>query len=111
MKANDHPQYRNSTVAFLNLLVMLSQQGEMVMSRGGNTKELTSVSISVSNPTERVLILPYRNNNIFATIAETLWVMSGRNDIEFLSFYLPRAIEFSDDGKAWRAGYGPRIRN
>ncbi|MCB9112297.1 MAG: hypothetical protein H6634_13720 [Anaerolineales bacterium] len=111
MKANDYLQYRNSTFAFIDLLVKLSQEGEMVMSRGGNTKEITSVSISVSNPIERVLILPYRNNNIFATIAETLWVMSGRNDIEFLSFYLPRAFEFSDDGKVWRAGYGPRMRN
>lgn len=40
-----------------------------------------------------------------------MWVLSGRNDLEFLSHYLPRAVDFSDDKKTWRAAYGPRLRN
>ena len=50
-------------------------------------------------------------NNIVATVAETVWVLAGRNDLEFLSAYLPRASDFSDDGFTWRAGYGPRLRD
>jgi thymidylate synthase len=40
-----------------------------------------------------------------------MWVLAGRNDIEWLSAYLPRAADFSDDGITWRAGYGRRIRH
>jgi thymidylate synthase len=51
-----------------------------------------------------------RNNNIFATIAETFWVFAGDDKVDpFLSFFLPRASDFSDDGKIWRGGYGPRL--
>jgi len=39
-----------------------------------------------------------------------MWVLAGRSDIEWLSAYLPRAKDYSDDGVAWRGGYGPRIR-
>jgi thymidylate synthase len=39
-----------------------------------------------------------------------MWLLAGRNDIEWLQHYLPRAAEFSDDGKTWRGGYGPRLR-
>ncbi len=44
-------------------------------------------------------------------LPKSMWVIAGRNDLEYLSAYLPRAIEFSDDGCTWRAGYGPRLRN
>lgn len=40
-----------------------------------------------------------------------MWVIAGRNDLSLLSAYLERAIDFSDDGLSWRAGYGPRLRN
>lgn len=64
----------------------------------------------IANPQRRVLNVPFRNNSLPAVCAETLWVLAGRNDIEWLSFYLPRAKDFSDDGKTWRAAYGPRLR-
>ena len=48
---------------------------------------------------------------MFASIAESMWVIAGRNDLDYLSAYLPRAVEYSDDGRTWRAGYGPRLRN
>jgi thymidylate synthase len=38
-------------------------------------------------------------------------VLSGRTDVAGLAPYLPRAVDFSDDGKTWRAGYGARLRD
>lgn len=73
--------------------------------------ELTPVLIKVSNPKQRCLVIPNRLNNIIQTVAETIWVLGGRNDLAYLTTYLPRAGKFSDDGLIWRAGYGPRIRN
>jgi len=103
-------QYKNATDAFISLTSLLNDQGNFVKSRAGVTKEISSISFSIKEPLQRVLIVPYRFNNIFATIAETLWVFSGNNNLQFLSKYLPRAYNYSDDGITWRAGYGPRLR-
>lgn len=62
-------------------------------------------------PRARVLTVPGRNSSLPAACAETLWVLAGRSDLEFLRYYLPRAGDFSDDnGVTWRAAYGPRLR-
>jgi thymidylate synthase len=68
------------------------------------------VLVEIMDPRRRVLNIPFRNNSLPAVCAETIWVLAGRTDIEWLSFYLPRAADYSDDGKTWRAGYGPRLR-
>lgn len=102
--------YRNLTDALVGSLRLLLTEGATVPSRNGETKELFSHQIRISHPTERVLISPHRGANIFAQLAEAMWVMGGRDDVEFLSRYLPRAKDFSDDGKVWRGGYGPRLR-
>lgn len=67
------------------------------------------VTINVADPRDRWLSVEGRNSSALAAIAETFWVLSGRNDIDFLTRVLPRAPNFSDDGFTWRAGYGPRL--
>lgn len=104
-------QYRNSTQALYGLLKLLDRKGVKVEVRGSITKELTGLVIETDRPEERVYLMPYRNDNIFAKIAETIWMLAGRSDIGWLSYYLPRAPEFSDDGLNWRGAYGPRLRN
>ena len=82
-----------------------------VQSRNGSTRERTMVSITITNPHQRGITTPHRHASLPAQIAETMWVLAGRNDVDWLSHYLPRAPQFSDDGKVWRGGYGPRIRH
>jgi thymidylate synthase len=93
------------------LMGELLLNGEQFGSRAGATLELMHVGITLTEPLNREIVLPERKASIAAQIAETMWVLSGRNDVEGLSHYLPRAADFSDDGKEWRAGYGPRLRN
>lgn len=81
-----------------------------VGSRNGRAMELTHVALTLKEPWKREIVNPDRRASIAAQIAETMWVLAGRNDIEWLSHYLPRAKDYSDDGKTWRGGYGPRIR-
>lgn len=102
---------KNETDALIDVLQKINAHGEKVVTRGFEQKEILANLEKIIHPNERVILVPHRNNNIFALIAETLWVMGGRNDLDFLSFYLPRAIDFSDDQKTWRAAYGPRLRN
>lgn len=104
-------KYRNATVAFKHLLSRVGAEGANVTVRNGSTMELQSQLIEISRPKERCIVVPGRKNNIFATIAETVWMLSGGGEIAFLEGYLKRAEEFSDDGLTWRAAYGPRLRN
>lgn len=103
--------YRNATRAFVAELAEIRSAGDPVTGRGKSTHELLARSVTLANPTERFITVPGRRNDVFATLAETMWVLAGRNDMEFLSRYLERAKEFSDDKVTWRGGYGPRLRN
>lgn len=102
--------YKNSTDAFLIQLARVKHHGKVVSPRGMETKELLSQRITIMNPRQRCIVLPERNDDIVAKVAETLWQLAGRDDIEWLSWYLPRAPKFSDDGVTWRGAYGPRLR-
>ena len=103
--------YTDINEALPKLCNSVMNEGFEVGSRlGDRTMELTHVGVTLTQPVNRYITLTSRKANVAAQIAETMWVLAGRNDIEFLSHYLPRAEEFSDDGETWRAGYGPRLR-
>lgn len=104
--------YRNVTEALPALATHLISTGEEVGSRlGERVIEQLHQHIVLTHPTEREVLTTGRRAKLPAQIAETMWVLAGRNDVEWLSNYLPRAADFSDDGKTWRGGYGPRIRS
>jgi len=105
------PVYRNAADAFCGQLSRIMHRGSLVDPRRKVTRELVGESFTIYAPLERFIIVPHRENNPFATVAESIWVLSGRNDIGFLLPYLHRAAEFSDDGTTWRAAYGPRLRD
>ena len=70
------------------------------------------VIVELTNPRTRVISITGRGASLPAQAAETLWVLGGRNDLTYLTHYLPRAPQFSDDGgKTWRDAYGPRLRD
>ena len=104
-------RYRNIEEAFLHELRQIVDHGDDIEVRGNRTRELRARLIELDAVRERCILLAGRNNNIFASIAESMWVLNGRDDLDYLSAYLPRAPEFSDDGQTWRAAYGPRLRN
>lgn len=102
--------YDNATEALPHLMKHVLLKGDVVPSRNGTTRELPMVQIRLLRPFQPEVLTPHRGTSLPAQIAETMWVLSGRNDAEWLSHYLPRALDFSDDGKTWRGGYGPRLR-
>lgn len=86
--------------------------GDEVGSRlGERVLERLHQTVTLSEPWRRYCLVPGRKANVAAQIAETMWVLSGRDDVEWLANYLPRAKDFSDDGRTWRGAYGPRLRS
>lgn len=103
--------FTNMDSALPSMAFKVLSEGSEVGSRlGERTRELLHQQIIIDQPWQREVLVPHRNVNIAAQIAETMWVLAGRDDMDFLTNYLPRAVDFSDDGKVWRGGYGPRLR-
>lgn len=68
------------------------------------------IIIKISNPLARFVTIPQRKWNCILPYAESLWIASGRNDMELAGHYVKNLYQFSDDNFFMRAGYGPRIR-
>lgn len=103
-------KYKNINHLTLEALRELKENGHKSDSRNGKVHQLFDNDLIIENPRARHLYLNGRTNNIFATLIEIVWVLSGRSEIHpVLSYVLPRAPEYSDDGKTWSGSYGPRL--
>lgn len=103
-------EYVNVSAAFDASLILL-RDAMTAKPRGAVTRELIAHNFKIERPHEMFIFSALRFTNPFAQIAETLWVLAGRNDLDWLERYIPQCKKWSDDGKTWRAGYGPRLRN
>jgi thymidylate synthase len=80
--------------------------------RGKGTTEVVGTTVvTITRPLERLCLNPARRLNPWVTLAEFPWIIAGRCDISWLLPFLPRAADYSDDGRYWRAGYGSRLRD
>lgn len=69
------------------------------------------VQIAFTNPRNRHLLIPERKWQFALPYAESLWILLGWNDLDALpGRFFKSLYNFSDDGKTWRAAYGPRLR-
>lgn len=103
-------RYTDVSTALPDLMGHILRQ-PMSDSRGGLVKEALHQTIVLTEPWRREVLTPGRHASLPAQIAETMWLLAGRDDVEWLATYLPRAPEFSDDGKVWRGAYGKRLRS
>lgn len=69
------------------------------------------VLIKISNPLARWITIPERKWMLELPYVESLWIASGRNDLDIIEYYLPSMKKFSDDNKFIRGAYGPRFRS
>ena len=79
-------------------------------SRLGPTYEILNFKTVIQNPLYRCTVSLNRNINIFFHLAESIWVITGRNDLEFMEIFNSRFQKFSDDGKTLHGAYGKRLR-
>lgn len=68
------------------------------------------VTITYTNPLERVLFNQARDCNPFFHVVEALWMLAGRNDLEPLVHFNSEMAKFSDDGYSLHGAYGHRWR-
>lgn len=103
---------RNVNEALPLGLMLLKERGVPVESRGLRTIEAPGPVMTVyRRPQERVLFCPDRDANPFFHFFEALWVLSGSNRVHMPTFFLPKLMEYSDDGRTFYGAYGYRLRN
>ena len=101
----------DATTLFVTLVRKLFAVGVEYRRGGTLMREFPEpVCAVLQDPTRNLVLHPNRMINPWVTLAEFPWMIAGRDDIAWLLPYLPRATDFSDDGKTWRAAYGPRLR-
>lgn len=68
------------------------------------------VMITYTKPYERVLFSPLRDANPFFHLMESLWMLAGRNDVEFPAYFAKNISNYSDDSLTLHGAYGHRWR-
>lgn len=80
--------------------------------RGKETLEYPEPVCTVyERPWERVLFHPARDANPFFHFMESLWILAGRNDVEWIEQFNKNIANYSDNERTFNAAYGFRIRN
>lgn len=97
-------------VVYPALASQIMTDGRDRFPRGTVTKELHPVMIQVTNPRQRLVTAFNRPINVAFALAEVLWILGGREDVEMLNHYNSRIKDYSDDGKVFNASYGDRLR-
>lgn len=101
----------NSTKLYFDAVNDLVEKGDECCPRGKLIKELRPASVEFTNPYNRITFLGSRRVNPFFMIAESLWIISGKADVEWLTKFNANIGQFSDDGVWFNAPYGERIRS
>jgi hypothetical protein len=103
---------RNVNSAFVQGIELIRQYGVARKSRYGDVLEIPEpVTTVYEKPLERVLFDPIRDANPFFHLFESLWILAGRDDVEWLVQFNKRMAEFSDNGETFHGAYGKRLRN
>lgn len=91
--------------------MLLRNSGISAVSRGIEVIEYPEpVATVYTQPRERVLFHPVRDANPFFHFMEALWIIAGRNDVKWLTRFLPNMADYSDNGLTFHAPYGERLR-
>lgn len=91
---------------------LLVKEGVKRETRGEICYELPEPFLfKITDPTARIVTITDRKWKKVLPYAESLWIASGRNDLAYITHYLERMKDFSDDGIYMRGGYGPRYRD
>jgi|TARA_R110000765_G_scaffold19517_5_gene51124 thymidylate synthase len=90
----------------------LNAVGNWAESRNGRTLVAPGpVTTTYVNPRNRVLFNKTRDANPFFHLMESLWMLDGRHDVDWIAHYARQMRKYSDDGKTFHGAYGYRWRH
>jgi thymidylate synthase len=87
---------------------MRKSKSHEVDPKGKKTLEILNHS-TIVNMKEPVVTYEKRRLGYKFMAAEAYWILTGRNDVDFIGEYSKQISQFSDDGYFFNGAYGPRI--
>ncbi|OTA17146.1 thymidylate synthase [Xenorhabdus vietnamensis] len=104
-------RYHTFNQLYIETLDLISNNYEFENSpRGHSEREVLGFSCKLTNPLSRYCFHPMRKQNVIFNYAEALWYLSGKNDLDFISWYAPSMAKYSADGKTLPGtGYGKKL--
>ena len=94
---------------YKDVMSTILKKGQVTHPRGFTCLELSPCVTELWNPQANIITNPIRKINKGFAAAELLWMLSGRNDVEFVNFYNSNMAKFSDNGITFFGAYGPKI--
>jgi thymidylate synthase len=85
----------------------LTMKGVPVTASRGETRELTAVTLELTNPLARLSRSESRGK-VFSCLGELSWYLAGDNTLDMIGYYIPQYDEEAVDGIVLGA-YGPRL--
>lgn len=79
--------------------------------RGGGQeiRERLCQGFMLSDPRDRLALVPARDLSVSYVVAELLWYLSGSDSTEWIGYYAPFWRNITDDGTTANSAYGARI--
>lgn len=102
--------------ALPHALPLLRQYGEAHTAAGSAANARATIEwpglfiTEYTRPNRCVLFDPVRDANPMFHYLESMWILAGRNDVQFLAHVLPKMAEYSDNGSLFHGAYGFRLR-
>ena len=104
------PTYENFTTCYKDLIEEVYKNYDYECSpRGEPIREKLGISFKILDPRNRLPYITERNYSIAYMLGELLWVMAGRNDVEWIATYSPFWLNVTDDGSTSSSAPGYRI--
>ena len=101
----------NANDLFAEMFWRFKVYGDPVKTRNGPALRMPEpVLTQVDLPLERVLFHSGRDANPIFHLLESIWILAGRRDVEFLQQFNSKIGQYSDDGEVFNAAYGHRMR-
>jgi thymidylate synthase len=103
--------YHNFHDFYLGTLASVNREYSFISQpRGALEREQIGFGAVIRSPYDRYCYAPKRKQNSVFNYAEALWYLSGKNDLEFISYFAPRMTQYSADGQTLPGtGYGPKL--
>lgn len=79
-------------------------------SRDGPTVEIPQAVFVISDPRQRWAFSRFPPANIALALAEVVWIVTGRNDAEFLTRWSKTYAKFAGNARYLHGAYGDRLR-
>lgn len=102
-------KYENLAEMYHDMSYRMFIDGNKVSPRGNETYEIIAPEIYLNSPIDNLAFLKERKYNLVYSVAESMLLISKKNEVKYFTKFNKNMANFSDDGQILNGSYGYRI--